>query len=56
MATIPHYEVGGTLHLVVNNHLGFTAQAEQGRLGYRGSLSSHGVHPGRRTIVVMWGK
>ena len=31
MANLPHYSVGGSIHLVVNNQLGFTTPAEQGR-------------------------
>jgi probable 2-oxoglutarate dehydrogenase E1 component DHKTD1 len=31
MASLPHYGVGGTLHLVVNNQLGFTAPPDHGR-------------------------
>ena len=31
MANIAHYEVGGSLHLVVNNYLGFTTPAEHAR-------------------------
>jgi probable 2-oxoglutarate dehydrogenase E1 component DHKTD1 len=34
MQSLPHYTVGGTLHLVVNNQLGFTTAAEQGRTGF----------------------
>jgi len=31
MANLPHFSVGGSVHLVVNNQLGFTTPAEQAR-------------------------
>lgn len=31
MANVPHFEVGGTIHMVINNQLGFTTPAERGR-------------------------
>ena len=31
MTSLPHFGVGGTLHLVVNNQLGFTAPQDHGR-------------------------
>jgi len=31
LANIPHYSVGGSLHLVVNNQVGFTTPSERGR-------------------------
>ncbi|XP_030369346.1 probable 2-oxoglutarate dehydrogenase E1 component DHKTD1 homolog, mitochondrial [Scaptodrosophila lebanonensis] len=31
MAYVPHFEVGGTLHLIVNNQVGFTTPGERGR-------------------------
>ena len=34
MSELPGYEVGGTLHVVLNNQLGFTTGPEQGRSSY----------------------
>ena len=31
MMSLPHFSVDGTLHLVVNNQLGFTAESDHGR-------------------------
>ncbi|KAH8278344.1 hypothetical protein KR018_000038 [Drosophila ironensis] len=31
MAYVPHFEVGGSLHLIVNNQVGFTTPGERGR-------------------------
>nr|XP_003706992.1 PREDICTED: probable 2-oxoglutarate dehydrogenase E1 component DHKTD1 homolog, mitochondrial isoform X1 [Megachile rotundata] len=31
MTTVPHFEIGGTVHLVINNQLGFTTPASRGR-------------------------
>ena len=31
LANLPHFDVGGTLHLIVNNQLGFTTDQDQGR-------------------------
>ncbi|XP_055906250.1 probable 2-oxoglutarate dehydrogenase E1 component DHKTD1 homolog, mitochondrial [Eupeodes corollae] len=31
MAYVPHFEVGGTIHMVVNNQVGFTTPADKGR-------------------------
>jgi probable 2-oxoglutarate dehydrogenase E1 component DHKTD1 len=31
LSRVPHFEVGGSVHLVVNNQLGFTTPADRGR-------------------------
>ncbi|XP_037952832.1 probable 2-oxoglutarate dehydrogenase E1 component DHKTD1 homolog, mitochondrial [Teleopsis dalmanni] len=31
MAYVPHFEIGGTIHLIVNNQVGFTTPGERGR-------------------------
>ena len=31
LANLPHFDVGGTLHLIVNNRLGFTTEEDHGR-------------------------
>lgn len=31
MAYVPHFEVGGTIHMIVNNQVGFTTPGDRGR-------------------------
>lgn len=31
MSEIPHFRVDGTIHLIINNQLGFTTEAHLGR-------------------------
>jgi probable 2-oxoglutarate dehydrogenase E1 component DHKTD1 len=32
IAECPHYNVGGSVHLIVNNQIGFTTESNRGRL------------------------
>ena len=31
LSGVPNYDVGGSVHLIVNNQLGYTTEAERGR-------------------------
>lgn len=31
LSQVPHFEIGGTIHLVVNNQIGFTTPPDRGR-------------------------
>lgn len=31
MGKLPHFEIGGSMHLIVNNQLGFTTPPDRGR-------------------------
>lgn len=31
MSRVPHFEIGGTIHLTINNQLGFTTPPSRGR-------------------------
>ena len=48
MANLPHYYVGGSVHLIVNNQIGFTTQADRGR----SSRYSRHAHCRRRPCSV----
>jgi len=38
LSGVPHFNVGGSIHVVINNQLGFTTEAERGRWGLRTEL------------------
>jgi len=48
LSRLPHYRVGGSIHLIVNNRLGFTTPSEKGR----SSLYSSDVGELRKGDVV----
>ena len=31
MAEVPHYEIGGSVHFIVNNQIGYTTEQHRGR-------------------------
>ena len=31
MADVPHYEIGGSIHLIINNQIGYTTEQHRGR-------------------------
>ena len=46
MANLPHYSVGGSIHLIVNNQLGFTTPSERGRSSpYSSDISKMNGNP-----------
>jgi probable 2-oxoglutarate dehydrogenase E1 component DHKTD1 len=32
MSGLPHFDIGGTIHMVVNNQIGYTTPADRGRI------------------------
>lgn len=34
LSKLPHYRVGGSIHLIVNNQVGYTTPAERGRSSF----------------------
>lgn len=46
MAGTPHFDVGGTIHMIVNNQIGFTTPAERGRVSrYNSDLAKSILAP-----------
>ncbi len=43
LAYLPHFNIGGTLHLIVNNQLGFTTQMDHGRSSAHCSDIMHSI-------------
>ena len=49
LANLQHFDVGGSVHLIVNNQLGFTTPADRGRYLYY----MKNVHPFETRATVM---
>lgn len=46
MAGTPHFDVGGTIHMIVNNQIGFTTPAERGKVSrYNSDLAKSILAP-----------
>lgn len=46
MAGTPHFDVGGTIHMIVNNQIGFTTPAERGKISrYNSDLAKSILAP-----------
>lgn len=44
LANLPHFTVGGTVHIVVNNQLGYTTPASSGRSSFYATSLGHSIH------------
>lgn len=40
LASLPHFEIGGSIHLIVNNQVGFTTPQERARFDEHKDLFS----------------
>lgn len=46
MAGTPHFDIGGTIHMIVNNQIGFTTPSERGKVSrYNSDLAKSILAP-----------